>query len=589
MAVHESLRLHITSDSFFIEPYNDSGTHELLVIDRLTQEITLSTNHGQIPSSAVTRTIYGIMGIIRLLAGPYLIVITGKTKVGDVDGHTIWRVTSTELHSYQRTLLHLNEQQISDNKTYVSMVELALKSTGLYFSTTYDLTHTLQRLQNTSPDFLSLAMHERVRFVWNGHVLRELAQQSELARYCLPVIMGFVHIHTNMINNKQFDYALISRRSVYRAGTRFYVRGLDTEGYCANFVETEQLVLFDGHKCSFVQTRGSIPLFWSQRPCLKYMPQPVISNTMGHTEAFKRHFENQIYNYGKQVIVSLINHKGREHLLEKALTQMIINAQNNSIRYESFDFHHECRKMRWDRLSLLMDRLENDINNFGYFMVQRDGTVMSHQAGIMRTSCMDCLDRTNVVQGLIARVVLETQLQRLGILHPGQKLVEQEMFMTVYRDVWADHADALSIQYAGTGALKTDFTRTGKRTKIGMLMDGVNSLTRYFKNNFSDGFRQDSIDLFLGNYTVGDGDGISHMSPFRKDKDWKYYALPVIFLVAFMMCVISVLLPDEHLSEQAMYVLFWGVASVVSVFLIFVYGVEFVDQPRLTQAQSKTE
>lgn len=38
-----------------------------------------------------------------------------------------------------------------------------------------------------------------------------------------------------------------------------------------------------------------------------------------------------------------------------------------------------------------------------------------------------------------------------------------------------------------------------------------------------------------------------------------------------------------------MYVLFWGVASVVSIFLIFVYGVEFVDQPRLTQALSKTD
>jgi hypothetical protein len=56
--------------------------------------------------------------------------------------------------------------------------------------------------------------------------------------------------------------------------------------------------------------------------------------------------------------------------------------------------------------------------------------------------------------------------------------------------VWADNADAISVQYAGTGALKTDFTRTGKRTKFGLLQDGTNSLIRYFKNNFSDGFRQ---------------------------------------------------------------------------------------------------
>jgi hypothetical protein len=64
--------------------------------------------------------------------------------------------------------------------------------------------------------------------------------------------------------------------------------------------------------------------------------------------------------------------------------------------------------------------------------------------------------------------------------------------------VWADHADAISIAYSGTGALKTDFTRTGKRTRLGNLMDGKNSVIRYFKNNYFDGPRQDAFDLFTG-------------------------------------------------------------------------------------------
>ena len=59
-----------------------------------------------------------------------------------------------------------------------------------------------------------------------------------------------------------------------------------------------------------------------------------------------------------------------------------------------------------------------------------------------------------------------------------------------YYLVWADNADNLSIQYAGTKALKTDFTRTGKRTRFGALQDGVNSSFRYICNNFTDGFRQ---------------------------------------------------------------------------------------------------
>ena len=60
----------------------------------------------------------------------------------------------------------------------------------------------------------------------------------------------------------------------------------------------------------------------------------------------------------------------------------------------------------------------------------------------------------------------------------------------LFKNIWADNGDYCSIQYSGTGALKTDFTRTGKRTWAGPMWDGYNSIVRYFKNNFLDGFRQ---------------------------------------------------------------------------------------------------
>jgi len=61
---------------------------------------------------------------------------------------------------------------------------------------------------------------------------------------------------------------------------------------------------------------------------------------------------------------------------------------------------------------------------------------------------------------------------------------------------WADNGDAISRQYAGTGALKSDFTRTGKRSQKGVMKDGFNSLSRYYINNFKDGLRQVIIPLF---------------------------------------------------------------------------------------------
>ena len=66
--------------------------------------------------------------------------------------------------------------------------------------------------------------------------------------------------------------------------------------------------------------------------------------------------------------------------------------------------------------------------------------------------------------------------------------------------VWADNADVVSKAYSGTGALKTDFTRFGKRTTQGPFLDFSNSAVRYLKNTYFDGLRQDSFDLLMGHY-----------------------------------------------------------------------------------------
>lgn len=56
---------------------------------------------------------------------------------------------------------------------------------------------------------------------------------------------------------------------------RYKRRGVDEDGKCANYVETEQLVWYHDHQVSFVQVRGSVPVYWSQ-PGYKYKPPPRI-------------------------------------------------------------------------------------------------------------------------------------------------------------------------------------------------------------------------------------------------------------------------------------------------------------------------
>lgn len=186
-----------------------------------------------------------------------------------------------------------------------------------------------------------------------------------------------------------------------------------------------------------------------------------------------------------------VDHKGAEGKLERKFAELLQEMDNKNVRYESYDFHHECRKMRWERLSNLVQRLQQELIDFGAFHVADGKNVVSRQTGIFRTNCIDCLDRTNVVQSLLARESLKATLERLNILHPGQNLQSASSeFETLFKGIWADNADYISLQYSGTGALKTDFTRTGKRTGKGVFNDGINTLTRYYLNNFSDGFKQ---------------------------------------------------------------------------------------------------
>ncbi|XP_042069564.1 phosphatidylinositol-3-phosphatase SAC1-B isoform X1 [Haplochromis burtoni] len=571
-----------TPEKFYIEACDD-GSVDVLAIDRVSTEMTLTVRQ-DVPASAETRPICGLMGTIRLVAGMYLVVITKKRKVGDLLGHAVWKALDFDVISYKKTILHLTDNQMQDNKTFLSMINSMLHADGFYFATDYDLTHTLQRLANTSPEFQEMSLLERAdqRFVWNGHLLREFIAQPELHMFVFPVVHGFIAVKSSCISGKVFEWSVISRRSCFRAGVRYYVRGIDSEGHAANYVETEQIVQYNGAKASFVQTRGSIPFYWSQRPNLRYKPKPQISKTVNHLDGFQRHFDSQIILYGRQVTLNLINQKGSEKPLELAFDNMVTNLGNSLIKYIAFDFHKECSHMRWHRLQILLDMVAEMQDDFGYFLVDADGKVLLNQEGTFRSNCMDCLDRTNVIQSLLARRSLQSQLQRMGVLHIGQRIEEQTDFEKMYKNAWADNADACAKQYAGTGALKTDFTRTGKRTHWGLLMDGWNSMIRYYKNNFSDGFRQDSIDLFLGNYAVDEADWTT---PLRDPKDWKFLTLPIIMVVAFSMCIICLLMAGDTWAETLAYVLFWGTASAVTGGLILFYGRDFVDAPKLVQKE----
>ncbi len=255
-----------------------------------------------------------------------------------------------------------------------------------------------------------------------------------------------------------------------RTGTRFFVRGADKQGNVGNFVETEQIVDFKDNVAAYVQTRGSMPFIWKQTPNLKYMPKPKVTGRNDDNKAvMSAHFGEQKAFYGEQVLVNLINQTKYEGELERLFGDLVAAVKVDGVHYEPFDFHRECKSMRYDRLQLLVDKLSQ--YNFGYYLRTADGKEVFKQTGVFRTNCMDCLDRTNVVQSLLASENLAVALAQVGILSSASvdELKEQTAFQHMYRNAWADHANLIAVQYAGTGALKTDFTRTGKRSHWGKI------------------------------------------------------------------------------------------------------------------------
>lgn len=73
------------------------------------------------------------------------------------------------------------------------------------------------------------------------------------------------------------------------------------------------------------------------------------------------------------------------------------------------------------------------------------------QKGVLRTNCIDCLDRTNVAQFAYGLVALGRQLHVLG-LRESEDIDFDDPLVTDLMDVYEAMGDTLSLQYGGSPA-----------------------------------------------------------------------------------------------------------------------------------------
>lgn len=413
-------------------------------------------------------------------------------------------------------------------KLLQAMQVLFGSSRSFYFSYDTDITRNISNSADHPPSEAPLYSQVDTNFFWNRHILSPFIE-SRYESFALPLMQGFIGQKSFIVDSsppqvdepstesvemkplspsrpgspvdnladsrssvelrpteKKYIITLISRRSTKRAGLRYMRRGIDENGFTANTVETEQILSspkWDSSSpiYSFVQIRGSVPLFWTQT-AYALKPVPVIQHSPeDNYKACKKHFDRISSTYGDIQVVNLVEKQGVEGKLGAQFQQNVervngeMAASGTNMKFEWFDFHHACRGMKFENVSELLLRLKDDLENMGS-TVKQDGAIVQRQKGVFRTNCMDCLDRTNVCQSCFAKHILDYQLKAEGIDMSAQQDQETAWFNIL----WADNGDAVSNQYASTAAMKGDYTRTRKRDYRGALNDLGLSLTRLY-------------------------------------------------------------------------------------------------------------
>ncbi|KAG8481666.1 hypothetical protein CXB51_026574 [Gossypium anomalum] len=553
--LYTRMRLWEFPDEYVIEPTDGSSASSSLSISLVDASMKLIDSIPECSSFRVPKIqmIFGVVGMLKLVAGSYLFVITERKCVGSYLGHPIFKVISLKVLPCVHSIKNSTPEQKKVENEFSRPLKVSERTTGLYFSYDTNLTLSTQRLYDL------------------GNESKMLPLWRQLDPYLLPVVQG---------------------------RTRMWRRGADPEGHVANFVETEQIIQINGFTSSFVQVRGSIPFLWEQIVDLTYKPKFEIVRPEEAVSVFTYcHYLNVHLNsflplptsqymtyYAATDSREAFSGSEKNHGGEGCLSDMFSNAMqpivSEDLRYLHFDFTKICGHVHFERLSFLYDKIADFPVKNGYFLLNEESEKMQ-QLGVVRTNCIDCLDRTDITQSMIATKNLELQLRRIGVFAAEETISSHPKLDRCFRILWANHGDDISIQYSGTAALKGDLVRSGQRRVQGILKDRYISLKRYYLNNFSDGTKQDAIDLLQGHYKVSLGEDITPPSQTG--------GLEAIasFPLALCLVLIGLLLTTMSLGQvgndprHLLYSVVWGSISVGIASFVRAKGRIFCNRPRL--------
>lgn len=460
-----------------------------------------------------------IFGFFKLTLGYYVILVTEISQVGKLGSHIVNRIDKVRILPL---FVITDDKLVELESKYLSIFKDFLICNQTYFSYTYDLSKSVQR------NFVEAAKNsysnsDNNDFYWNHYHMSYFESLIDNKLWINHYIYGFFEQINCYVYGLRFYVTIIARRNRHFAGTRYLKRGISDEGYVGNDVETEQILEEVSTSTpdtpiisSYVHIRGSVPIYWYQIKN-KIMPKPDIK--INYSDVFckstKLHFKNLIERYGHPIIACNLTKKKENYKQETLLNECYstsIHYINNEIpeneyklTYFHFDLKHERKDHRfYHKFFDISQSLIESTGMFGFIPNIRSerSFKLLLQSGIIRSNCVDCLDRTNVFQQFIGTAVMYNQLRLMNIdLKVPVSNEESEMF-GVLTSIYKRMGHVISSQYAGSEAHKQSIQET--RTKIEKLLDKIpeflNTFKRYLNNSWNDTYKQMCINLFLGKF-----------------------------------------------------------------------------------------
>ncbi|TPX77836.1 hypothetical protein CcCBS67573_g00870 [Chytriomyces confervae] len=528
---------------------------------------------------------YGIVGLLDFSFKKYVISISQREIAALVKGKTIWRIKDVRPTLYFRKTNHIQTLDEEDHeRTILKHIKTMFTSGSFYFSVAMDVTSSRQSVaemdvkaaaaSSRNVEFRNISGRsaaEKVeanlkkdfdmldeRFVFNRLLLSSL-YTLEFFPFIVPLIFGHISSTDFLLNNLTYTYAILSRCSNKRAGTRYF-RGLDAYGSSAIEVETESLLLTQNRCLSFRQVRGSTPIIWRSSPpdelgeVLKIEVARDPGGLRTSENALYLHLTNLIERYGAPVtLVSLLksntgadrinNRRKGKRLLRMLDPSGVANgAEEQYARLaEAFESafnkkvvelgEHQVGLVGFDEAGLVRDPVNempklmnllspalkkqcflstrvvewNEIQlRAGRNVAEGHSVIESKQSGVFRVNGIDCVDMTNVVQYHVAMEVLKNMLASIGVtdtLPPGEAEKVKRM--------WVENGRALA--YVSTGVSRVLYEEQISKSWFVFLFGRtawycIVRLGRLYMGTFRDSRRQEEFECMLGStqHTIED-------------------------------------------------------------------------------------